>query len=432
MAIMKCTAAGDSMVLRRLPGDYPGLSEMAEFIRRGDVRFVNMETTIHNYESYAAAQSGGTWLCSPPEVLEDTRAMGFNALTTCNNHALDYDRIGLQRTMDYVAKAGFQNPGVGLSMDEAAAPVYLDTPNGRCAIIAACSTFNPEGLAGNPCEEIPGRPGINGVRFSTTYLLPKHEFEHLGRIAKAIGINGFRETVRKEGYLPPIPEDRAEFGELMFQASENPGKVTTVNPVDMARIENAIREARRNADYVMVSMHSHEMKGTDKAEPDDFFVDFCHKCIDAGAHAVVGTGPHLLRPVEIYKNCPIFYCLGDFVIQLEDIRMAPADMYEKQKMDPKSGIEALFHARNAGGTRGLCYEKVMFEAIIPYWEAEDGQLRKLVLMPIELNFGSGKVLGGFPRPKYDDGILERLAKMSEPYGTKMEIRDGLGYVEVSV
>ena len=184
------------------------------------------------------------------------------------------------------------------------------------------------------------------------------------------------------------------------------------------------------ADYVIVSMHSHEMKGDDKAEPDDFFIDFCHKCIDAGAHAVVGTGPHLLRPVEIYKNCPIFYCLGDFVIQLENIRKAPADMYEKQKMDPSQGIDLLFNDRNAGGKRGLCYDKVMYEAIIPYWEAEDGKLTKLVLMPIELNFDKGRSMGGWPRPKYDSGILERLAKMSEPFGTKIEIRDGLGFVEV--
>lgn len=430
MSLMKCTAAGDSMILRRLPDNYPGFREMVEFIRQGDVRFVNMETTIHNYETYGAAQSGGTWLCSPPEVLEDTKAMGFNALTSCNNHALDYDRIGFALTMDYIKKAGFPNPGVGNSMAEAAAPVYIDTPGGCYAIIAACSTFNPGDMAGHQTQELPGRPGINGVRFSTTYQLPKSEFEHLGRIAEAIGINGFRDMGRREGYLPPLPDDRAEFGELMFCASENSGKVTTVNPVDMARIANSIREARQNADYVIVSMHSHEMKGTDKAEPDDFFVDFCHKCIDAGAHAVIGTGPHLLRPVEIYKNCPIFYCLGDFVIQIEDIRMAPADMYEKQKMDPSSGIEALFNARNAGGTRGLCYDKRMYEAIIPYWEAENGKLTKLVLMPIELNFGSGKVLSGFPRPKYDDGILERLAQMSKPYGTKIEIRDGLGYVEV--
>lgn len=430
MPTMKCTAAGDSMVLRRLPSDYPGLSEMVDFIRQGDVRFVNMETTVHNYESYAAAQSGGTWLCSPPEVLEDTRTMGFNILTSCNNHALDYDRIGLEKTMDYVQKAGFPNPGVGNSLSEAAAPVYIDTPNGRYAIIAACSTFNPEAMAGHPCQEIPGRPGINGVRYSTTYHLPKAEFAHLNRIADAIGINGFRDMGRREGYLPALPEGRAEFGELMFQASEPPGKITAVNPVDMARIEKSIREALHTADYVIVSMHSHEMKGTDKAEPDDFLVEFSHKCIDAGAHAVIGTGPHLLRPVEIYKNCPIFYCLGDFVIQLEDIRMAPAEMYEKQKMDPKCGIEALFRARNAGGTRGLCYDKRMYEAIIPYWEAENGKLTKLTLMPIELNFGSGPSLGGWPRPKYDDGILERLAEMSKPYGTKIEIRDGLGYVEV--
>lgn len=430
MPTMKCTAAGDSMVLRRLPSDYPGLSEMVDFIRQGDVRFVNMETTVHNYESYAAAQSGGTWLCSPPEVLEDTRTMGFNVLTSCNNHALDYDRIGLEKTMDYVQKAGFPNPGVGNSLSEAAAPVYIDTPNGRYAIIAACSTFNPEAMAGHPCQEIPGRPGINGVRYSTTYHLPKAEFAHLNRIADAIGINGFRDMGRREGYLPALPEGRAEFGELMFQASETPGKITAVNPVDMARIEESIREALHTADYVIVSMHSHEMKGTDKAEPDDFLVEFSHKCIDAGAHAVIGTGPHLLRPVEIYKNCPIFYCLGDFVIQLEDIRMAPAEMYEKQKMDPKCGIEALFRARNAGGTRGLCYDKRMYEAIIPYWEAENGKLTKLTLMPIELNFGSGPSLGGWPRPKYDDGILERLAEMSKPYGTKIDIRDGLGYVEV--
>ena len=58
------------------------------------------------------------------------------------------------------------------------------------------------------------------------------------------------------------------------------------------------------------------------------------------------------------------------------------------------------------------------------------KLTKLVLMPIELNFDKGRSMGGWPRPKYDSGILERLAKMSEPFGTKIEIRDGLGFVEV--
>ena len=68
--------------------------------------------------------------------------------------------------------------------------------------------------------------------------------------------------------------------------------------------------------------------------------------------------------------------------------------------------------------------------MIPYWEAENGKLTKLVLMPIELNFDQTRSMGGWPRPKYDQGILERLAKMSEPYGTKIEIENGLGIVRL--
>lgn len=430
MSVMKCTAAGDAMVLRRLPGEYPGFSELKAFIEKGDFRFVNMETTIHNHETYGAAVSGGTWFCSPPGVLEDAKEFGFNILTTCNNHAMDYSHIGLEKTLSYVEKAGFPNAGVGRTLADAAAPVYLDTPEGRFALIGACSSFHPDAMAGEQTRTMIGRPGINGIRPITTYQLPQDQLDQLKEIARTIGINGAREITRKEGYLPPLPDNKAEFGELVFEAGEKPGKMTRVNPVDMERVEKSIREARYFADYVIVSMHSHQIKGIDKTEPDYFYEEFAHKCIDAGAHAIIGTGPHLLRPIEIYKGCPIFYSLGDFIIQLENIRKAPADMYEKQKLSGNAGMDELFDNRNAGGTRGLCYEKVMFEAVIPYWEAEDGKLTKLILMPIELNFDKSRSMGGWPRPKYDQGILERLAEMSAPYGTIIEIENGLGVVKL--
>jgi len=430
MSVMKCTAAGDAMVLRRLPGAYPGFEELRSFINQGDFRFFNLETTIHNHETYGGAQSGGTWFCSPPEVLEDAKEFGFNILSSANNHAMDYSHIGLEKTMDYIQKAGFPNAGVGRTLADAAAPVYFDTLAGRFALIGACSTFNPEAMAGEQTRTMIGRPGINGIRRSTVYQVSQEDLEHLKRIADSIGINGSRNIIRKEGYLPPLPDDKSEFGELLFEAADKPGKVTKVNPVDMARVEKSIKEALYFADYVIVAIHSHELKGIDKTEPDYFYEEFAHKCIDAGAHAIIGTGPHLLRPIEIYKGCPIFYSLGDFIIQLENIRKAPADMYEKQKLDGNDGMDVLFDTRNHHGTRGLCYEKVMFEAVIPYWEAENGKLTKLVLMPIELNFDQTRSMGGWPRPKYDQGILERLAKMSEPYGTKIEIENGLGIVRL--
>ena len=75
---------------------------------------------------------------------------------------------------------------------------------------------------------------------------------------------------------------------------------------------------------VLWSVHLSTMEN-----PADFLVEFAHRCIDMGAHAVLGHGPHLLRPLEIYKNCPIFYSLGDFMLHNESVTFAPEDMYEK-------------------------------------------------------------------------------------------------------
>jgi len=430
MSKMKCTAAGDTMVFRRLPGHYPGFDELARFIGQGDFRFYNLETTIHNFETFGAAQSGGSWFCSQPEVLEDMKEFGFNILTTANNHAMDYSYKGLEKTLEYIRKSGTPFAGTGMNLAEASAPTYLDTPAGRFALIAGCTTFHPDAPAGEQTRTMQGRPGLNTIRHSVTYQLPREQLEQLQSIAGQVAINGEDDILRREGYLPPLPEGRVRFGTLDFQEADKPGKVTRINEADMRRTELAIQEARFMADYIVVSIHSHELRCTDKAEPAQFMEEFAHRCIDAGAHAVIGTGPHLLRPVEIYKGCPIFYCLGDFVIQLETIQRAPSEMFEKQKMNGNETLDKMFLDRSDGGKRGLYYDRVMFEAIVPYWEVEDGVLTKLVLMPVELGFGRPRSQGGWPEPNYDSGILERLAEMSKPYGTEIDIVDGLGYVRL--
>lgn len=38
-----------------------------------------------------------------------------------------------------------------------------------------------------------------------------------------------------------------------------------------------------------------------------------HTLIDAGADAIIGHHPHVVQDIEIYKNAPIFYSLGNFV-----------------------------------------------------------------------------------------------------------------------
>ena len=119
--VFRCTATGDAMITRRLPieGEYEGFNEVRDFILQGDFRFGNLETTVHNFETYGAANSGGSWLCSPPGVVEDLRKFGMNMLTTANNHAMDYSYEGLERTLYYVEKAGFPCCGTGKNLADA-------------------------------------------------------------------------------------------------------------------------------------------------------------------------------------------------------------------------------------------------------------------------------------------------------------------------
>ena len=430
MGIMKLTAAGDAMVFRRLPGDYPGFGPLREYILRGDFRFLNLETTVHRHETFGAAVSGGSWFCAAPEVLEDVRAFGFNALSTANNHAMDYSHAGLLKTLGYIRAAGFACAGTGASMAEAAAPSYVEAPSGRFALIGASSSFHPDGVAGNPARGVPARPGLNAIRHDTFYQLPPDRLEALRAIARDIGINAAEDIYRAQGYRSSVREGTVPFGDLLFEAADAPGVRTAVNEKDMLRVERSIREARFMADCVVVAMHSHDIAGDRLETPDPFYVEFSHRCIDAGADAIVGTGPHLLRPIEIYRGKPIFYSLGDFIIQLETIANAPADMYEKQGLTADAGLDALFNNRSGGGKRGLYYDPVMFETVVPYWEYENGVLCRLELLPVELNFGAPRSVGGWPRPKSDGGILERLAGMSAPWGTKIRIEDGMGVVEL--
>ena len=60
----------------------------------------------------------------------------------------------------------------------------------------------------------------------------------------------------------------------------------------MKRIEEEVREAARQADVVLVSIHAHETDRDDFTVPSESLQIFSRRCIDAGASAVLGHGPH--------------------------------------------------------------------------------------------------------------------------------------------
>lgn len=417
---MKFIAAGDAIIQRRIQADFAGYRELTPYIASADARFFNLETTLNEEGECPASQfSGGTYLRADPRVLGDVCDFGFNLTTFNNNHAMDFSYEGLYATLEALRGEGIVHAGVGMNMAEAAAPRYLDTANGRVALISVNTSFDPSMMAGEQAPRVPGRAGINGLRVENHIEGTPETLAFIRALAERTGINAQRTIEAKEGYHPLPGEDEALLGTMKFVAGERDAFVATLNTADVDRVKKAIYEAELQADYILVSIHSHQLSGDQKEIPSDFLVDFAHTCIDSGAHAVIGHGPHLLRPIEVYHDRPIFYSLGDFVLQLYNPEFAPADFFAKQGMPTDATVRELLDKRSKGFTRGLMTDPRMFLSVLPIWECEGGKMTSLTLVPIELAMEGHKSEIGLPRLAAPERVLAYLGEMSAPYGVTM-------------
>ena len=95
------------------------------------------------------------------------------------------------------------------------------------------------------------------------------------------------------------------------------------NLLDLAASQAIVSAVRPLVDVLLVTFHG-GLEGAKAVrvpvgpeslgkEPRGNLRSWTRTVIDAGADAVVGHGPHVLRGVEFYSGRPIFYSLGNFV-----------------------------------------------------------------------------------------------------------------------
>jgi len=88
----------------------------------------------------------------------------------------------------------------------------------------------------------------------------------------------------------------------------------TDNEEDIKKIENAIQEAKKVSDVVVVEFHW----GVEyTADPIESQKKVARRAIDAGADLIIGTHPHWVQGSEIYKGKYITYSLGNFIFDQE-------------------------------------------------------------------------------------------------------------------
>lgn len=97
---------------------------------------------------------------------------------------------------------------------------------------------------------------------------------------------------------------------------ENPG----CNPIDLANVFNQVREAKKQADFVIVIAHGgHEHYELPSPRMKKWYRFF----VDAGASAVITHHTHIISGYEVYNEAPIFYSLGNFCFDWNGQRNKP-------------------------------------------------------------------------------------------------------------
>jgi poly-gamma-glutamate synthesis protein (capsule biosynthesis protein) len=195
----------------------------------------------------------------------------------------------------------------------------------------------------------------------------------------------------------------------------NPGNVP--NEEDTKRILASIHEASTKSDLVIVYQHNHVFDKPfgelyteglpERMRPSPWLIKWVHAEIDAGADVIVMHGAPNLHGIEIYKGKPIFYDLGNFIFN------APLTMWTLQ-------------------------EPMNWESVVPTLTFKGRYVQSIQLKPIVMNFiGEGQPEAhdpylndqfidtrGLPAPakgKQATDILQRVADLSQPFGTKIEI-----------
>lgn len=201
-----------------------------------------------------------------PVVALSLKKAGFHVISFATNHCLDWGYEAFLDTLETLRKEGLHVIGAGKNITEARRPAFFQCKDTIIAFLAYNSIL-PEGY-----WALPDRPGCAPLRAHTLYQ--------------------------------PIEHDQPGTPANIY---------TYLHQEDREQMVRDIRQAKRDADVVIVSIHwgIHFIPEVLA----DYQREAAYAAIDAGADLILGHHPHILKGIETYKGKVVFYSLANFALE---------------------------------------------------------------------------------------------------------------------
>jgi poly-gamma-glutamate synthesis protein (capsule biosynthesis protein) len=321
-------------------------ADVADVFQHADFGFVNLETPV------APQHSRGTkeFMFDAPIALVDAlKASGIKIVSSANNHMMDQGLEGFAETREHLRERGMLFAGTGDTAELSWQPVITEA---------------------------------TGIK--------------VGWLGMTRWLNGNRN---------PDKDDQPHVNFFPY-----PGESHGAPGMDEAAVLDAIKKARSQCDFLVVSIHW----GVEYAPaPLPADVETAHKMLDAGAAVIVGHHPHVLQPMETYRTADgrdavIFYSLGNFLSNQS--RTYVDGLMPDKTGDPRDSMIGLFSAvRRDYGPAGVRVE-LAHVGVLPVWgennrnELARGQTKTPVIRPVLIDREIPRV----------QAKLDELNKLSTP------------------
>jgi poly-gamma-glutamate capsule biosynthesis protein CapA/YwtB (metallophosphatase superfamily) len=345
-----------------------------DVLTAADITFGQIETSFAAH-GVRLPQARHAVLARPDGAAALGRA-GFDIVSMAGNHVLDWGNEAFFETKSNLEAAGIKVVGAGADITAARQPSLFTLGDGTTIAFLAYSSILPQAYWADE-----RRPGCAPMRAFTVYEQIEHD-----------------------------------------QPGTPPRTHSYPHREDLAAMEADIRAAKAKADLVLVSHHwgIHFVRATIA----DYQRDVARAAIAAGADAILGGHPHILKGCELIDGKPVFYSLCNFAT---DLRMDPAHAASRSFNE----IRVLAEEWEPDFESLYNFPKASRLSIIARLEIANGRIARAGFLPLHIGRDAVPRIAQRGDPEHA-AVLDYMTAVTAEAGLNARYRQGDAMVELEL